>query len=160
MLASVSEIRNTEIGRELKKESIECRPRSFNTLDKSLSEVFDLFTARFFRLLFPFDIQIFDIQSGGVTLKMRSRSPKSCHSFLCPTGVYMQDWSKSTYWFRRLFADKAYYTPRKLCLWWGILFSRCPSVHPSVRPDDRTAVRLSVCPSVTLWFFSNIVKTQ
>ena len=43
----------------------------------------------------------FDIQSGGVTLKMRSRSPKSNHSFLCPTGVYMQDWSKSTYWFRR-----------------------------------------------------------
>ena len=24
------------------------------------------------------------------------------------------------------------YTPRKLCLWWGILFSRCPSVHPCV----------------------------
>ena len=23
---------------------------------------------------------------------------------------------------------------RKLCLWEGILFSRCPSVHPSVRP--------------------------
>ena len=22
------------------------------------------------------------------------------------------------------------YTPRKLCLWVGILFSRCPSVHP------------------------------
>ena len=26
-----------------------------------------------------------------------------------------------------------YYTPRKLCLWWGILFSRCPSVRAYVR---------------------------
>ena len=25
-----------------------------------------------------------------------------------------------------------FYTPRKLCLWWGILFSRCPCVRPSV----------------------------
>ena len=24
-----------------------------------------------------------------------------------------------------------YYTPSKLCLWWGILFSRCPSVRLS-----------------------------
>ena len=31
-----------------------------------------------------------------------------------------------------------YYTPRKLCLWEGILFSRCPSVRPSDRPN--------VCP--------------
>ena len=28
-----------------------------------------------------------------------------------------------------------YYTPRKLCLWWGILFSRCPCVCASVRPS-------------------------
>ena len=33
---------------------------------------------------------------------------------------------------------------RKLCLWWSILFSRCPSVRPSV----------------TLWFFPNILKTH
>ena len=26
----------------------------------------------------------------------------------------------------------AFYTPRKLCLWVGILFSRCPSVLPTV----------------------------
>ena len=25
-----------------------------------------------------------------------------------------------------------FYTPRKLCLWGGILFSRCPSVRASV----------------------------
>ena len=25
-----------------------------------------------------------------------------------------------------------HYTPRKLCLWWGILFSRCACVRPSV----------------------------
>ena len=61
LLASVSKIRNTEIGRELKKESIECRPRSSNTLDKSLSEVFDLFTARFFRLPFPFFLIPYDL---------------------------------------------------------------------------------------------------
>ena len=41
-----------------------------------------------------------------------------------------------------------YYTPRKLCLWGGILFSRCPSV------------RLSVRPSVMFWFFFNILKRQ
>ena len=32
------------------------------------------------------------------------------------------------------------YTPRKLCLWEGILFSRCPSVHPSVRPFVRNVL--------------------
>ena len=30
-----------------------------------------------------------------------------------------------------------YCTPCKLCLWVGILFSRCLSVHPSVRPSVR-----------------------
>ena len=43
-----------------------------------------------------------------------------------------------------LFAD---YTPRKLCLWWGKLFSRCPCVRPCVRP------------SVTFFFFNNL-KSQ
>ena len=32
----------------------------------------------------------------------------------------------------------SYYTPRKLCLWEGILFSRCPT--------ERTTVRPNVCP--------------
>ena len=32
-----------------------------------------------------------------------------------------------------------HYTPRKLCLWEGILFSRCPKVRPSDRPP-------TVCP--------------
>ena len=51
---SVSKTRNTEIGRELQNESIECQPWSSNTLDKTLSEVFDFFSARIFRLPFPF----------------------------------------------------------------------------------------------------------
>ena len=29
------------------------------------------------------------------------------------------------------------YTPRKLCLWAGILFSRCPSIRACVRPCVR-----------------------
>ena len=37
-------------------------------------------------------------------------------------------------------ADQHLYTPGKLCLWEGILFSRCPSVHPSVRPSAETVV--------------------
>ena len=40
------------------------------------------------------------------------------------------------------------YTPRKLCLWWGILFSRCPSV--------RLSVRACVRPSVTFCFLNNL----
>ena len=32
------------------------------------------------------------------------------------------------------------YTPRKLCLWKGILFSRCPSVRPNERKSDRASV--------------------
>ena len=28
----------------------------------------------------------------------------------------------------------SHYTPRKLCLWEGILFSRCPSDRPNVCP--------------------------
>ena len=32
---------------------------------------------------------------------------------------------------------RLYYTPRKLCLWAGILFSRCPSIRPSVRASVR-----------------------
>ena len=43
----------------------------------------------------------FDFQSAGVTLKMRSRSPKSNHFFPTSNVVYMQVRSKSTYWFRR-----------------------------------------------------------
>ena len=43
----------------------------------------------------------------------------------------------------------SYYTPRKLCLWWGILFSRCPCVRP--------CMRVCVCPSiVTFYFFNNL----
>ena len=34
------------------------------------------------------------------------------------------------------------YTPRKLCLWEGILFSRCPTE----RTTERTTVRPNVCP--------------
>ena len=37
--------------------------------------------------------------------------------------------------------------PRKLCLWEGILFSRCPKVRPSDRPTDRV--------SETFCFFNN-----
>ena len=48
----------------------------------------------------------FDIQSSDVTLKMKSRSPKSKHFFLPSNNVYVQVWSKSTYWFRRQNADK------------------------------------------------------
>ena len=40
-----------------------------------------------------------------------------------------------------------HYTPRKLCLWEGILFSRCPKVSPSDRPTD--------CVSETFCFFNN-----
>ena len=39
-----------------------------------------------------------------------------------------------------------FYTPRKLCLWEGILFSRCPSVCPSVRTDERKCVRNVLFP--------------
>ena len=43
----------------------------------------------------------FDIQSVGVTLKIRSRSPKSNHFFPnCPNGVSTQVWSKSSNWFK------------------------------------------------------------
>ena len=38
----------------------------------------------------------------------------------------------------------------------GILFSRCLSVHPSVRPSFRPCV----LPPVTFWFFFNILKRQ
>ena len=38
------------------------------------------------------------------------------------------------------------YTPRKLCLWWGILFSRCPSVRLSVRLSVRASVRNVLFP--------------
>ena len=41
----------------------------------------------------------------------------------------------------------SFYTPRKLCLWEGILFSRCPTDHPTDRPTDRV--------SVTFCFFNN-----
>ena len=33
-----------------------------------------------------------------------------------------------------------YYTPRKLCLWEGILFSRCPKVRPTDRPCVRNVL--------------------
>ena len=33
-----------------------------------------------------------------------------------------------------LLYGKNIYTPCKLCLWWGILFSHCPSICPCVHP--------------------------
>ena len=45
--------------------------------------------------------QISKFQSAGVTLKMRSRSPKLITSFLPPNNAHVQVWSKSTDWFRR-----------------------------------------------------------
>ena len=48
------------------------------------------------------------------------------------TGERLQDhWSSGLPLF-------CHYTPRKLCLWEGILFSCCPSDHPNDRP--------TVCP--------------
>ena len=38
------------------------------------------------------------------------------------------------------------YYPRKLCLWEGILFSRCPSVHSSERMNERKCVRNFLFP--------------
>ena len=43
----------------------------------------------------------FENFSAGVTLKMRSRSPKSYHFFSPPNNVSVQVWSKSTHCFRR-----------------------------------------------------------
>ena len=48
-----------------------------------------------------------------------------------------------------------YYTPRKLCLWEGILFSRCPSVCPSERTNKRTNESVSVT-----FCFLNILKSH
>ena len=44
-----------------------------------------------------------------------------------------------------------YYTPRKLCLWEGLLFSHCPSV----RTNKRTTIRVSVT-----FCFLNILKNH
>ena len=73
----------------------------------------------------------------------------------CPTwSQFIQDkleisvyWSMDKYLeskYNSVFRILIHYTPRKLCLWWGILFSRCPSV------------RLSVRPSVTFCFLNNL----
>ena len=45
----------------------------------------------------------------------------------------------------------SYYTPRKLCLWEGILFSRCPSERSTDRPSE--------CASVTFCFL-NILENH
>ena len=42
------------IGRELRNESIACRPCSFNVFDKLLREVLDFCAAHLLRLSFPF----------------------------------------------------------------------------------------------------------
>ena len=34
----------------------------------------------------------------------------------------------------------SHYTPRKLCLWEGILFSRCPNERPTDHPTERVSV--------------------
>ena len=50
----ISKMRNTGMGRELKKESIACRPCSLNFDDKLLREVPDFCAAHLLRLSFPF----------------------------------------------------------------------------------------------------------
>ena len=52
------------------------------------------------------------------------------NSFLCLVQEFI--FENDTSLDRPLRVHSIFYTPRKLCLWWGILFSRCPSVRPSV----------------------------
>ena len=55
----------------------------------------------------------FDIESAGVTFKIRSRSPKYQNliiSSTCPNSVAMQVKSKSTNWFRRYKAERRMFT--------------------------------------------------
>ena len=47
-------MRKTGIGRELRNESIACRPCSHNFFDKSLREVLDFCAAHLLRVSFPF----------------------------------------------------------------------------------------------------------
>ena len=54
LLASISKMRKTGMGRELRKESIACRPCSLNVDDKLLREVPDFCAAHLLRLSFPF----------------------------------------------------------------------------------------------------------
>ena len=54
LLASISKMRKTGMGRELRKESIACRPCSLNFDDKLLREVPDFCAAHILRLSFPF----------------------------------------------------------------------------------------------------------
>ena len=49
------------------------------------------------------------------------------------------------------FALHMIYTPRKLCLWEGILFSRCPSVRTNERTNE--SVSVTFC-------FLNILKSR
>ena len=82
----------------------------------------------------------FENFSAGVTLKMRSRSPKFNHFFPPFHNVSVQDWSKSTDWFRRYSAaneqrgrrrdphQKQYVpTPILLVLVWFLFYG--PSTH-------------------------------
>ena len=47
-------MRKTGMGKELRKESIACRPCSLNFYDKLIREVPDFFAAHLLRLSFPF----------------------------------------------------------------------------------------------------------
>ena len=48
-----------------------------------------------------------------------------------------------------------YYTPRKLCLWEGILFSRCPNERTTEPTTDRTNESVSVT-----FCFLNILESH
>ena len=97
------------------------------------------------------------------TLQIASTVKKYCCIMICVFSTLLQDFKHSTFSYVGSFHMKLskqgfgiglvlsydhsiqlyllyYYTPRKLCLWEGILFSR-----PSVRTNERPKVSVTFC---------------
>ena len=72
-------------------------------------------------------------------------------TFLCHGECHLISQSSQLHSFKELLL----YPPQTLFVG-GILFSRCPSVRPSVRPSVCPSVRACVRPSVTLCFLNNL----
>ena len=90
----------------------------------------------------------FDIQSAGVTLQMRSMSPKS-KNFVRRNGVSGQVWWKSTNWFKRQSADKSHFYNLYSVVNLKTM-SRSPKSNQIFKPSNVTIYE--VWPESVIWF--------
>ena len=112
-------MRKTGIGRELRNESIACRPWSLNLADKSLREVLHFCAVHLLRLTFPFFLLPWDLDLR-FRISKREKTSKSGILEMFPS------WKVCMIYF--LFRSFFFYIYHPLSLCFSLIFNQSPCI--------------------------------